>query len=267
MLTYTLKNGEQVTAIEIGKAKIITGEKFNKLTILDRAPNTKSKKTRVICLCDCGQYTVQNLQDVKEGRVVSCGCFHKEVVAANGKASAKDYSSPENNINPFYKYIKPTTERKNANSIVWEIECRKCGKHYFDSPNELISEKRTHGNNPCNCWRKQSIGVQKIIAILKQNNIQYELEKTFPTCRSNKQALLPFDFYLPDYNILIEYDGEQHYKVCFGQTEEKLTLQKENDKIKTEWCDNNSITLIRIPYYHKNIVLNDLIPNIEVKNE
>ena len=95
MLTYTLKNGEQVTAIEIGKAKIIAGEKFNKLTILDRAPNTKSKKTRVICLCDCGQYTVQNLQDVKEGKVVSCGCFQKEVVAANGRASAKDYSSPE----------------------------------------------------------------------------------------------------------------------------------------------------------------------------
>ena len=58
---YILKNGTNITAIDIGKAKsIIIGEKRNRLTICDRAPNTKSKKARVICLCDCGNYTVLN---------------------------------------------------------------------------------------------------------------------------------------------------------------------------------------------------------------
>ncbi len=58
---YILKDGANITAIDIGKAKsIIIGEKKNRLIICDRAPNTKSKKARVICLCDCGNYTVIN---------------------------------------------------------------------------------------------------------------------------------------------------------------------------------------------------------------
>lgn len=104
----------------------------------------------------------------------------------------------------------------NNHQIVWKIECRKCGKIYYDAPNELISEKRTHGNNPCQCWRKHSIGVYKIINLLDTHNIIYELEKKFPTCLSDKGNMLPFDFYLPDYNILIEYDGEQHFQMAFG---------------------------------------------------
>lgn len=58
---YTLKDGSQIESINIGRAKtIILGEKRNRLTICDRAPNTKSKKARVICKCDCGNYTVIN---------------------------------------------------------------------------------------------------------------------------------------------------------------------------------------------------------------
>lgn len=61
--------------------------------------------------------------------------------------------------------------------------------------------------NPCSCWKTHSTGVQKIITILKTNNIEYELEKKFPTCLSPKGKQLSFDFYLPKYNRLIEYDG------------------------------------------------------------
>lgn len=85
------------------------------------------------------------------------------------------------------------------------------------------------------------------------------MEKVFDSCLSPKNKYLPFDFYLPDYNILIEYDGEQHYKVSFGQNEEKLLKQQEYDKIKTEWCKQNNIKLVRIPYFNKNIKLEDLI--------
>lgn len=109
--------------------------------------------------------------------------------------------------------------------------------------------------NPCSCWKTYSIGVQRIITILKKNNISYELEKKFDTCISPKGNCLPFDFYLPDYNILIEYDGQQHFKISFGQDENKLIKQKEYDKIKNEWCKNNNIHLIRIPYYQKEITI------------
>ena len=58
-----------------------------------------------------------------------------------------------------------------------------------------------------------------------------------------------FDFYLPDYNLCIEYDGEQHFKPLkhFGG-EKDLTERQENDKIKTNYCLENKISLLRIRY-------------------
>lgn len=259
-MKYLLKNQIEIESIPIGKAKIQIGEIKNRLKVCDRAPDGKGKKTRIICQCECGNYTVLNLQDFKDEKVKSCGCLYKDT---ENKYS-KDYSLPENNINPFYKYISRSNEKWDwSHQIVWNIECRKCGKKYLGIPTELISHKRTHGMNPCSCWKKYSVGVQKIINILTENNILFELEKKFDTCLSPKGNPLPFDFYLPTKNILIEYDGEHHFNIAFGQDEEKLILQKEYDNIKTEWCLKNNITLIRIPYFKKKITLNDIIKQEE----
>lgn len=59
-----------------------------------------------------------------------------------------------------------------------------------------------------------------------------------------------FDFYLPEYKILIEYDGAQHFeKEGHGFfTKEVLCKIKERDEYKTKWCQENNIPLIRIPY-------------------
>lgn len=259
--TYILKNGIIVKSIPIGKANIHIGDKNNRLTICDRGPNNKSKKARVICRCDCGKYTLINHQDFKEGKVKSCGCLSLELKKERYKTTLNntvDFSSKERNINPFYEYIKPTEQRKHS-QVVWEIECRQCGKHYFNVPNELISEKRTHGSNPCLCWKKFSVGVQKIINLLDKNNIKYEMEKTFNTCISPLGYKLPFDFFLPDYNIIIEYDGEQHFKPAFGEDKNKLIKQQQYDKIKNSWCKENNIIINRIPYYKTKIKLQDLI--------
>ena len=55
---------------------------------------------------------------------------------------------------------------------------------------------------------------------------------------------------MPAYNILIEYDGAQHYEECGHGwfTEEKLQEIKKRDEYKTKWCKENNIPLIRIPY-------------------
>lgn len=70
---------------------------------------------------------------------------------------------------------------------------------------------------------------------------------------------MPFDFYLPDLNIAIEYDGIQHYKpvVTFGG-EEAFAELKLNDNFKTEYCYKNNIKLIRIPYTEYNNISNFL---------
>lgn len=73
--------------------------------------------------------------------------------------------------------------------------------------------------------------------------------------------MLPFDFYLPFYNLCIEYDGELHYRCSemFGG-QKSLDRIKRHDDIKTKWCKENNIKLLRIHYLKKskiNKILDD----------
>ena len=94
---------------------------------------------------------------------------------------------------------------------------------------------------------KSSKGELKIIKFLEKNNIMYKPQYIFDNCRFINK--LPFDFYLPDYGICIEYNGEQHYKVVenWGGFDNFLIRQK-RDKIKKEYCSLNSIPLVIISY-------------------
>lgn len=98
---------------------------------------------------------------------------------------------------------------------------------------------------------RKSFGERKIKEFLDNENITYIREKKFETYINVKE--LPFDFYLPDYNICIEYDGELHYRCSdmFGG-QKSLDRIKINDKIKSDWCIDNNTRLIRIPYKKKN---------------
>lgn len=208
----------------------------------------------VVCQCACGNLFTTSISNIRNGHRVSCGCKNTEIFKNNGKNVGKipnktiDYSKVEN---PYYIFNKQLNEKKD-NCFLWDIICKKCNKHYKEVPTFIISDKRRRGNNPCKCWQNQSKGVLKIINILKEMNINFYQEYTFDSCKSPKGKFLKFDFYLPDYDILIEYDGEQHFQNngLFGASnaEEKLILQKEYDNIKNNWCINNNKKLIRISY-------------------
>lgn len=96
----------------------------------------------------------------------------------------------------------------------------------------------------------KSKGEYKISQVLEKIKIKYFSQYSFEQCRSKAGAKLKFDFYLPDYNICIEYDGEQHFSYTNSgwRTEENFLLLKENDEIKNQYCRDNKIGLIRIPY-------------------
>ena len=107
------------------------------------------------------------------------------------------------------------------------------------------------------CYYKKSKGEIIINQFLEENNISYKKEFIFPDF--NKR----FDFYLPELNICIEYDGEQHFIVNdFFGGEKGLLETKRRDKEKNEYCIRNNIQLFRIPYTdisHINQILYEIL--------
>ena len=99
----------------------------------------------------------------------------------------------------------------------------------------------------CGC-SIESHGEEKTRIFLQSLNINFETQKTFNKCRNPKTNMpLRFDFYLPDCNCCIEYDGEQHFKENSFFRDDLKEIQK-RDNIKTQYCKDNNIKLIRIPY-------------------
>lgn len=93
----------------------------------------------------------------------------------------------------------------------------------------------------------ESKGSRNIAKFLEKNRIEYIKEHSYSDCKNI--FLLKFDFYLPKFNILIEYDGIQHFKPVskFGG-EKRFISGKINDDIKNNYCIKNRIPLLRISY-------------------
>jgi hypothetical protein len=99
----------------------------------------------------------------------------------------------------------------------------------------------------------RSKGEEIIDNFLIDKNYDFIKEKTFEECVYKR--ILFFDFYLPEYNLCIEYDGEQHFKPIEwfgGEIAFKESLLR--DEIKNKYCKDNDINLLRIPYTDKNII-------------
>lgn len=106
---------------------------------------------------------------------------------------------------------------------------------------------------------KETLGEKKVRIWLEKHNIPYEQQKALPGCRHIHA--LRFDFYLPELNAVVEYDGAQHYKpIEFFGGEEVFKSTIERDKVKNDYCINNNIRMLRIPYSEDiNIALNNFI--------
>jgi len=103
----------------------------------------------------------------------------------------------------------------------------------------------------CPMCAPKSKGEIIIRNFLESNKINFIIQKTFDDCKSIGK--LYFDFYLKDYNLCIEFDGEQHFKsVSLFGGEKSLKSQIERDNIKNNYCYENKIKLIRIPYWNFN---------------
>lgn len=90
-----------------------------------------------------------------------------------------------------------------------------------------------------------SKGEECIKLYLQQHNINFIQNYRIHTCRN--KLPLPFDFYIPKLNCLIEYQGQQHYSGWNG-SKKLLDYINGNDNIKKKFCIDNNILLYEIKY-------------------
>lgn len=115
----------------------------------------------------------------------------------------------------------------------------------------------------------KSNGERSAELILKKHNIHFIPQKRYDDCKD--KYTLPFDFYLPEYNLIIEIMGEQHEKPVpiFGG-EEKFQETVRHDKMKRDYLKIHNIDILDIWYYDfknmEDIILNKLnsINNIKL---
>ena len=127
------------------------------------------------------------------------------------------------------------------------IKCNKCEYEFKQLPN---SHLRGIGCPHC----KKSHGEKRIARFLKKLNINFEIEKHYNNLRGEKNGLLRYDFYLLDFNTLIEYDGQQHFDRIFCNKyygRDYYDTLKIHDHKKSRYCRKHGIKLIRIPYWDK----------------
>lgn len=109
----------------------------------------------------------------------------------------------------------------------------------------------------CNIHKKQSFGEKTIEKYLKENNIKFYREYSFDDLvgLNNKKTKLRFDFYLPENNIVIEYQGKQHYEYIsfIHKNIKNFENSKLRDELKRKYCRKNLLNEIEIKY-NENII-------------
>lgn len=231
-----------------------TGQRYGRLVVLERAPNGSHNRVFWKCKCDCGNIVDVAGGSLQKGCTKSCGCLNTETRRELGRKNKKDLVGKK-----FGKLtvIEDSTKRTVGQQVIWICKCD-CGNIL-----EVQSGNLTSGNTKsCGCT-KRSNGEDIIKTILKNNNINFKEEFIIKELYyKDIHSKMRFDF-LVFYNnkkYIIEFDGKQHFKEITGSWNLNLKEIRERDKIKNEYCFNNNLPLIRIPYSHiNNIKLNDLL--------
>ena len=127
----------------------------------------------------------------------------------------------------------------------------KCPKHIREETQEMSLDHFRASNVPCHFCQISS-GELRVKKFLDENRIDYVFQHMFSDCKHIR--VLEFDFYLPKMSIVIEYDGKQHfqpmnYAKIKEENERLFELCQKRDEIKNIYCNENGITLIRIPYW------------------
>lgn len=239
------------------KYNYLIGQKINKWTVLELKRNPdKYKEIFAVCICECGTIVDVDIYNLINNKTKDCGC---------GRKSMLRETRSTNLVGQKFGKLFVVEQLDESNQFKRRLYRCKC-----DCCNEIIavgshlSDGRTLS---CGCLRSQ---YNSYISILLTNmNITYNAEHTVKINGANYR----YDFYLPDYNLIIEYDGEQHYfPVNFGgwdevELQKRFNEIKKHDQIKTQYCIDNHINLLRIPYWEKKNIETIIYNHLQRLNE
>jgi len=234
---------KKVTTTEfIKRANQVHSNKYNYNKVI-----YKNNKSKVIIICPKhGEFLLKTDEHITHKR--GCPQCKKNDFFNNFIQKSKKIHSDK------YDYSKVVYINK-KNKVI--IICKKHGE-FLQTPN---SHLRKSGCPHC----KTSKGEIEIIKILDKKNITYIKQKTFNDCRNPlTNWKLFYDFYLPQCNILLEYNGKQHYRcIDYWNHGNTLESQQYRDFIKQQYAINNGYKFLVIKYNDKNI---EEILNKEVIN-
>lgn len=216
----------------MGKLIDLTGQTFNYLTVLYRDNTKKSKEAYWVCQCKCGNIKSVRSSCLRQNLIYSCGCYNKENARKLGIKNKHDIVG-----NKYGKLLvlEDTGLRSNDRQVMWKCKCD-CGNIINVKAGNLIS------GNTFSCGCLVSYGEYYIQQILEKNEIKFQKQFSFFDLKDKGKLRFDFSIFLNNKQILLEYDGEQHYdstNIYFSKDMQK------HDKMKNEYCKNNNIPLIR----------------------
>lgn len=220
--------------------KDLTNQIFGRLTALEKGKKDKAGHQYWLCKCECGNLVEINSDNLRRGLTKSCGCLHAEKAH---QLTFQDITGQRFGKLTTIKYFI-----KNSKTY-WECQCD-CGNHCIIAGSNL---KNGHTQS-CGCIN-YSIGEQNIISILKAHNIFFIKEYRFSDLPNRR-----YDFYLPQYNRLIEFDGKQHNEITgWYKNIEDFKLAQQRDIEKNNYAIKHNIQLVRIPHWERDNITLDLI--------
>lgn len=224
----------------IEKYSYLIGTKLNRWFVIDLFKNDKDGRLYANCECECGTRKPVMVKNLVRNLSKDCGCGRKATISIN---FSKDLTGQKfGRLTVLHSLEK----RSKSGHKLYKCICD-CGNEVVVQTNLLT----THHTSSCGCLL--SYYNMYIDKLLTDKNIEHESEYTIYI----DDCYYRFDFYLPQYNLFIEYDGEQHYKPVryYNQSDEQMNLSfkktQEHDKIKNCYCKENKINLLRIPYWEK----------------
>lgn len=229
-------------AATLSKYSHLIEQKINGWTVLEILPQQEDRHTYAKCRCQCGTVTKVRITYLVNGRSKDCGCGRKATLRETRTRNLVGCRFGKLTV------VELLDASDQFGRRMYRCLCD-CGAE------TIVASISLANGHTSSCGCLNSYYNMYIHRYLEKRGINHQTEYGVQIDGRRYR----FDFYLPDYNLCIEYDGVQHFepKSFNGDqsaAEENLRALQERDAIKDAYCRNNNIHLLRIPYWEaKNI--------------